>query len=47
MKEHAIANVCLYLNLQLRLIFIKSILLQISFYAYTLPVNVRNILPKI
>ena len=42
MKEHAVANVCLCLNFQLRIIvFVKSILLQIIFYAYTLPVNVK------
>ena len=33
MNEHAIANVYLYLSFLLRIIFVKNILLQISFYA--------------
>ena len=37
----AIANVCLYLCLQLRITFVKSKHFQISFYAETLPVNVK------
>ena len=32
-KEHAIANVYFYLSFLLRIIFVKNIFLQISFYA--------------
>ena len=41
MNEHAIANVYLDLSFQLRIMFVKIILLQISFCAYTLRVNVK------
>ena len=41
MKDLAIANVYLDLSLMLRIMFIKNILLQISFWALILQVNVR------
>ena len=41
MNEHAIANVYLDLSFQLRIMFVKIVLLQISFCAYTLRVNVK------
>ena len=41
MNEHAIANVHLDLSFLLRLMFVQNIVLQISFCALTLQVNVR------
>ena len=41
MNDHTTANVSLDLSFLLRIMFVKNILLQISFCACTLQVNVR------